>query len=482
MGNKLIVNKMYAGGYLNQNVNIGHEVINFMPGFDIDGNKKYFIWLNPGGTVDKGKIKPDDKVDILYIRYISKNIHKVIGIARDCKVDPSAQICGNDDNLKKNRYEKQKDSAKYNLFGKEFYIKDLFSSNVYKDQSDKENTLYSFVSEKIEIPKIDMYIVNIKKDKKTRKNEVEKYKRLIDNKFFFKSPYTAKEQLRQYINNPDEFKFIKSNSGFWKKYKFDEDKYKRNDRNINVNFYSLIQKENDENIASNSIYYFLEKYNLTNKFFNYLGDVVDTDIKCDKTLDVLREEFNVDLLFYNEKNVFIVENKIKAGINGEKKFKNDKLLFKAEILDVTKKYMARYYDVDDKKIVNKRVKEICNHIANDLNKKWSQLSKYYIFAINYLLDKGIDIKDVEKHIYSFILYPNYREYEMKVLLYDDYAFYDKYQHITYKVLKKFFEDNHIDDIYYKDFLQLLDIHSKDCNDDLETTMYQRLCDKIINDL
>ena len=75
------------------------------------------------------------------------------------------------------------------------------------------------------------------------------------------------------------------------------------------NIYKIIKKEKDQIVISNSIGGFLE-----------LTDIINAFVKCISQIDydgfqLLREEFNVDLLFYYKKDdktqdIIIIENKL----------------------------------------------------------------------------------------------------------------------------------------------------------------------------
>ena len=79
----IIINRMYAGGYLTEGENIGHEIINL---FRSDNGDNY-LWLNSGGSCKKsiffdknGNILYDEVI-MLMVRMYGHRQWKVLGKA-----------------------------------------------------------------------------------------------------------------------------------------------------------------------------------------------------------------------------------------------------------------------------------------------------------------------------------------------------------------------------------------------------------------
>ena len=77
---KILINRMYAGGFLNNN--LGHEVINLFR-TDATGTKgsRNFIYVQPYGDFDK---KHDQSIDaILLVRHTGPHTMQIIGKATE---------------------------------------------------------------------------------------------------------------------------------------------------------------------------------------------------------------------------------------------------------------------------------------------------------------------------------------------------------------------------------------------------------------
>lgn len=499
----LILNNMYVGGYLMFGDNIGHEVINLLKAED----GKFYIYLNSQGTMPIKTIEKCEKnspIDVLMVRPMTGGVYKVLGLAKDCKIDHNVDSSKSKIEI----YENQK-NVKYKISDKEFLLGDIYNKNKWikkhEDSNEVETVLYTFICENVYSPKSDLYI--------TENEEIASANDII---YYF--PKTGKETLRQYfydfdlnkiINNSEckynghNYEYLNTNNGKWQKIgKID---INNNDHKIisDDNFYKAIRKENDEVIVSNSIIHFLNLLKKKNEFVEKVSKV-----KADFE-NPLREEFNIDLLFSNGNDnrptdeIVIIENKLDSGINGEKKH-TQKNNFKEMIADVTDKYLKRYGESKEDDEINAICKERTNKIyeyfntEDDNDKHWSQLAKYYVFALNQLLDNSIfnskPIEDLIVHIHPFLLVPKYREFEVSKnndridkILNKDYAFLNMYKLITYKdiynIFKKFSTDNlnEKDKIRYYDFMEVLESLSNELNNSLEYEMVQRLYNIINND-
>ena len=127
---------------------------------------------------------------------------------------------------------------------------------------------------------------------------------------------------------------------------------------------------------------------------------------------------------------------------------------------------------------------------NDKSLIWSQLAKYYVFAINKLLDndENKEIKKIQQHIHSFVLIPAYRRFE--VLLsnkYIDkidnvkYSFANNYKLIAYDKVYDIFVnmaknskiDKH-DKLRLDDFVDTLSMLARPYDDALEKEIMYKL--------
>ncbi len=210
--------------------------------------------------------------------------------------------------------------------------------------------------------------------------------------------------------------------------------------------------------------------------------------------ELLREEFNVDLLFYNNEDVVIIENKIDSGLNGVIKSTDNKKVFCDQVKKVTTNYINRYRDDLDptgkKDLIERRSKKIMDLFKNDKSLIWSQLAKYYVFAINKLLDndENKDIKKLQQHIHSFVLIPAYRRFEVSLSnKYIDkidnvkYSFANNYKLIAYdkvydvfvNIAKKSKIDKQ-DKLRLDDFVDTLSMLARPYDDALEKEIMFKL--------
>ena len=463
MNNVIILNIMYQGGYLLEGENIGHEIINLTRADD----GKYYVWLNSMGTFNNSLYNKAHK-DMLMIRHVSKGLYKIIGKATDCIVADGASLTGIDN--QQQRYEIQE---KLGITYNGVKLEDIFKENKYNNSNDDQNTLVTFLANEVREPKRDLYITN-------DENLV------IENKVFY-CDFKGRQTLRMYIpENNKSFVNINSllhNDSLWKdttvEYLVDGfDNY-----TTAVNFFDILKKDKDEVAFSNAIYYFLLDNSLVGSFLHYL----DNDIDEAEEFTVFRERNNIDLLFMGKKHVCIIENKIDSGINGQ----TDKTL-KDQILAVTKNFMKKqieedYSNHDEKEsgIDNriKDIKQILNKVIDsngEEEKQRSQLSKYYIYALNYALDNGFE--NPGDQIKAFVLCPNYSKFmygtDPNGYILSKYTLSEKYKLLTYSYLHEFFEKASFESRYRDDFISGIKNLSKEFDDRLETEMKARFAKRV----
>ena len=101
--NTIILNRMYAGSYLDEGENIGHEVINLFK----DDNGSNYIYINPYGDINK---KSDDSVEaILLVKHVEKGVLEVVAKAENLqqvyykKNDSEKEINNQNEYIKENQ-------------------------------------------------------------------------------------------------------------------------------------------------------------------------------------------------------------------------------------------------------------------------------------------------------------------------------------------------------------------------------------------
>lgn len=301
------------------------------------------------------------------------------------------------------------------------------------DIFDEKDMFATFCTEYVYEPMKDIYITN---------DEA-----LADeNKGIYYAEFRISEAMRAYIGKTANAyeplkKLLDDSSGdIWKKQSSIEVKNQSTTSagNANFNFFKLIRKEKDELSFSNALAYFIEQIGIN----DFLQHCLYLNAKDSYAL--LREKNNIDISFLGNENVVIIENKIDSNITVDKRKS-----VVSQIKDAVELYFVDHKG-SDKAAIEKKIVDL---IQKEENQQASQLSKYYLYAVAYLLSKGINWDELEKHIKCFLLIPEYAKNQFPQdsnQCYDsDFMYSKKYKVITYKDMYKYFEkktgDNYLDD-------------------------------------
>lgn len=219
-------------------------------------------------------------------------------------------------------------------------------------------------------------------------------------------------------------------------------------------FLDITGNQYDELAYSNMLAYFFRKY--PDLFVDFANKKLKVkNIGINKTFEVIREENNIDLLIETEKDVFVIENKVKSHINGEK------------YVDEKSPNLNNSEENNNSDFTNK--KENVDEIDKKEIEYTNQLIKYY----NYIENK---YPNKEKHY--FIFKPDYNNIEdellQKIKGIDNKADVEdiikKYHHINYSDIYSFYKDKPIkpcnienedlliDYVYFTDFVKALKRH------------------------
>lgn len=220
---------------------------------------------------------------------------------------------------------------------------------------------------------------------------------------------------------------IINNNEIWKK----EDastKIVENDDDTNAYeqfFLDITGNQYDELAYSNMFSYFFKKY--PEIFVCFANEVLNVkDVNTTNTFEVIREENNVDILIETDNDIFVIENKVKSHINGEK------------YIDDTSQNTNNSEEHNGIDSANKK-----NDIV-ETDKKGieytNQLIKYY----NYVESKYPQYKN--KHYYIFK--PDYNnteeELRQKIEKIKNKAeiepIINEYHHINYSVIFNFYKN------------------------------------------
>ncbi len=432
--NEIILNRMYAGDYLKSDNNIGHEIINL---FQAD-NGKYYVYINPYGSIGSSH---DDKVrTVLMVRGHGEHMLEVLakteGRLKQWVYDKHSKVKKDDEKYREehqeihNRHVKMLKNVTYG--GKSL-------EDIFEDNQDNDIAYYAtFKADKIIKVKEPIYLVDANYQQQVGGNM---YKLEDLNNF-------SKQSLRMYVSQDKHFKSydtladIINSPEFWGEAvgQVKDIEQPQNDTE-NDNIFKIIKKEYDELVVSNMLAYYLEKYRWL--FDSFAKEVLKIDnfevsdvaklsglIEREKHIEVEGKKGQIDILVRDvgSKNIIVIENKIKSGING----------------------IVENSDIHDKCIQ-------------------SQLTNYY----NWVQEQE-EYNDYNKYFYIFV--PNYSKLDV-----NKYSFGNKYTVICYSKIYKWFKEIYpflkerekIDnEIYYNDFLALLEKHSKS-TDDFEEEMRLR---------
>lgn len=315
-----------------------------------------------------------------------------------------------------------------------------------------------------------------------------------------KQPRTAKSIFKNYENDGNEYKKDKTiveehiaayeklneilnNTDLWEKTssteKFVPDNKKDESNSTSQTFINLIRKEDDEVIFSNILWQlFAENKAIFGEFArNKLGI---KDFKDNFILEK-RELHNIDLLIHDDKNLIVIENKIKSGINGLIFDKNDR----NKLWSRTSSGEFEFKEINDKK------------------SKWvSQLSKYYniVNGIDEKTPKSKDdempkddnseTEDENKNLKNqwngydnkrfYLLVANYNNLNKSYL--EKYWRGKEYTIVRYSKLYEYYKKKEFKifgtNFYNKDILKALEKHTKNKDNSYEEEMYRRFAETI----
>lgn len=428
----IVLNRMYVGDYLS--TNLGHEVINM---FQAD-NGGHYIYLNATGNFGKehsGKIGY-----MLLVKYHSENIFEIIGMANGLTEVDGSNVAQHKDLKKINEdvYSVQKDYIeKENItYGGAPLLK-IFNN------AEQQNVYVTYKVERLYKPCRRLFIGYGKTEMKTDvvlegyKQAKTTLKTYVYPEGTFSSD-TKKENVEEKKNDYTKLLDLINRNDLWLEHKQRIDKKMLNDSTRDVSIFDICQIQNDENCFSDALRYFMEKYPKVWKMFFAMYGVdldynytvtreeaakiedEDTEDKYLKTTE--RQSGRIDLLISDDKNVVVIENKIKSDINS---------------------------------------------ISGDNSA--GQLERYYNY-INWKIEKEKGDNDEQKKSAFFILAPNYNcpEETMNGI----------YHVITYRELYNFLEITDVvnSDCNFKAFFDAMHHHT---HDNVNDFLYYEMLEKFI---
>lgn len=285
MSKEILVNQLFAGKYLDEGENIGHEVINLFK--DDDGNNNLFI-------TPSGRISGHDLEYILFVRNVSaRKTVQVVGLAKDFSSITNEES-------KRVRY------AGVSL-------DQIFSNNMYHGESDSFADHISFRAGTFWLPSRPIQItIDNDYDSEDYLIRLDSTRRVITPQGM-REYYSAKEDAAAYA----QLKAFIEDGKLWERDNTTEKIFPEGAvQNRNPSFLEVIRKEDDENIFSNLLAYFFQYSHRS--FQRFAEDPKLLNIPAmSASFAVYREtKYRVDLWVESEKDIIVIENKIKSGING----------------------------------------------------------------------------------------------------------------------------------------------------------------------
>ena len=407
---EIIINKMYVGGYLSEGDNIGHEIINL---YKADNGKNY-IYLNSQGTIELSR--GENSITVLLVRKFASKIYKVLAKAECITILDFADS-------KLPRKERYKGQVALGLTYGGVSLVDLFNENSYRGSLEEEKNAYTtFVADRVIKPKNQIYITD---DESVSG----------DNTFFIRTNKGfGKQTLREFYSEnekPESFTDLNQiieNKELWEEANTTQaiSELPEPQKDPYFNFLKIIRQEDNELAFSNMFAYFFDINR--DAFSRFAHEVLSIDIRTDFIIE--REKKNIDLLISDEKNVVVIENKIKSSING----------------------ISERHDIYSDQVQ-------------------SQLKKYYQFVTT-------DDEYRNKSVSCFIFSPNYNRIEL-----GKFSYGEKYNIIYYREIYSFFVENSnlYDGVpYFTDFINAMYKHTKDYDNELEEEMQRKFQNAIYN--
>lgn len=435
----IILNNMYTGRYISAWGNLGHEAINLIRADD----GKFYIWLNSMGVFPSAKAAAAKDCTVIMVRSINSHMYKVLAYAKNCKlcdgaiISRKAKNSGTEDKVQ--RYNAQ--ISMHVTYNGRCPI-----HSIYKE----EDMFATFYTDEVLEADGDVYLT----DDVALADGVKI--------FYVTDSFRISEAMRAYVDagHPAEASLTAL---------IDKVRWRRIAANSpgsisppEFNFFKLIRKERDELSLSNALAHFIGKVGMLqflDKCLSLEGQLLRDEYK------MFRERNNIDISFFGEKNVIIIENKIDASITY-----NGKSTLNSQIEQAVNRYHNPTHGT--KEDYARIIRDIIRPHSGDI----SQLSKYYIYAVAYLLAKGVGQDEVTDRIKCFLLVPKYS----KIFKSDKNGCLDsplllakEYKLITYENILKYFETLTVTDPYYDDFKSALRPLASEFNNELEQDMKYR---------
>ena len=325
-----IINKMYAGSYLDENdsQNIGHEAINLFS----DDNGDNYIYVNKGGVIPA---RYNDKVEfVILTKQYDKGCQEVLGIAKVGKQMIKEPTKKSDESI-----EDQAKRYKNKITYAGQTLTKIFKRNTYNGSEDNyfNNPIITFKSEVFYFPKPNKQVLIAEADSPVKESNATIYRLPKDYHF-------GHQSLRFYFSNQDNK--TKEAFGVFEQMVNDQESLeKKNPSKVDrsrmetygkeaLSYLEAMGKIDSENTISNLLCFFLKTDRSLLKRF------------CKKTLGVnIKENASVerekhgrtDVWIEDDENIVVIENKIDAGLSSPDQLQKYKKAAEKEAKDNAKK-------------------------------------------------------------------------------------------------------------------------------------------------
>ena len=323
----IVINRMYVGDYLSSN--LGHEIINL---FQAD-NGCHYLYLNATGSF---AAEHTDVGYMLMVKNGPKDCFEVIGMAKGLKFVPGVEEPRKRD-LKESLpqiSEKQKLFIQNQPEGDVKYgrisILDIFN------KAEQQNVFITYKAKEVYVPKesvrVYLHYSQNSQNRSTKDGVFIAIREHNQPKTSLKSYiYPTLKSLEVSSASDYENLFINviNNDDLWSR----QSVKKLSATNVlnqrDVSLFDICRIQDDENRISNAMAYFLrqpEYRGLWINFFKSIGISLESNYEVDREVSAKIEDAEIDsksissggridLLIHDEKNLVVIENKIKSDIN-----------------------------------------------------------------------------------------------------------------------------------------------------------------------
>lgn len=427
--NQIILNRMFAGSYIDDGETIGHETINTF--IADDGN--CYIYLNSEGTINQERTEYSGKIsEMLLVKSYQTNVWEIIGVVKD--IHTIEEMVITDDNRcwpRWYRYERFIEKYENVSYGG-VTLKSIQENNRYNNVLTRDP--FATCTGKLYNLREPYFIVN------TNPND-----NFDDSDYYCKvKKGLSKESLRMFFDKKDHPLFELINSQ-----RFKDNLVESTNRvdlsnttdYINESIFDVLGIQYYELAYSNIISHYLSNNEYCKTF---IKDVLklEEDYYNDN-YKVVREEHNVDILLKGDNHIIVIENKIKSDING-RNITKEKILKDIFMKDEPEEIEALKQELTEEPVGDYRISQLC---------------KYWYYAQYVAAKNGID----ENNIKGFVLIPNYQSAIITESSIEREFKGDMYQLIKYRELYEMSKNitGDVRDSYYEQYLLGVERQSKD---------------------